>query len=100
MKDYIAIILVLVIFLITILLIKFSENFRNRAYKLFLEAEHELGKGEKMDYVVEKIYSYLPLPLKILPPAVYKRWLQCLFDEIKDLLDDGKINNSKKENSK
>lgn len=47
-----------------------------------------------MEYCIEKIYTYLPLPLKILPTFFYRFLLQSAFDEIKDLLDDGKFNNS------
>jgi len=100
MENYIMIICVCILILITILLIKFCEKFRNKAYKLFLEAEHEITKGKKMDYVVEQLYNMLPIPFRIIPQSVYKRWLQKLFDEIKDLLDDGKFNNSKKEKKK
>lgn len=82
------------ILIITILITaKLNAKFRKIAYKLFLYAENNLTE-EKMEYCVEKIYTYLPLPLKALPASFYRFLLQSAFDEIKDLLDDGKFNNS------
>ena len=87
MKDYLIIIIgVLLIISILILMIKFSDKFRQRAYKLFVIAENTLDK-DKMEYVVNAIYEYLPLPLKILPPSVYQKILQKLFDEVHELLE-------------
>lgn len=84
----------IIIVIVTILITaKLNAKFRKIAYKLFLYAENNLTE-EKMEYCVEKIYTYLPLPLKILPASFYRFLLQLAFDEIKDLLDDGKINNS------
>ena len=77
---------ILLILLILFLMVKFSNKFRRKAYELFLIAENTLD-SEKMEYVVEQIYSYLPLPLRILPPSFYQRILQKLFDEIHDLLE-------------
>ena len=77
---------ILLILLIIFLMIKFSKKFRNVAYKLFLYAENNLD-NEKMEYVVEQIYSYLPAPLRILPSSFYRKILQKLFDEIHDLLE-------------
>lgn len=94
MQEYIFIGLGLAgILLILFLLVKFSNKFRSKAYKLFLFAEHNVIKGRKMEYVVNEIYeNYLPLPLKIFPEEFYQNILQKLFDEIKDLLEDGKFN--------
>ena len=47
-----------------------------------------------MDYVVSQIYESLPAICRLLPESFYRKLLQKMFDEIKDLLDDGKINNS------
>lgn len=97
MKEYIIIGLgILIIFLTLYTMIKLSDKFRKTCYKLFLYAEHNIGKGRKMDYVVNQIYDLLPIPMKILPKATYKKIIQDLFNEIKDLLDDNKINKSYK----
>ena len=77
---------ILLILLLLFLMVKFSKKFRNQAYKLFLYAENNLD-NEKMEYVVEQIYMYLPVPLKIFPPSFYQKILQKLFDEIHDLLE-------------
>lgn len=77
---------ILLILLILFLMVKFSNKFRRKSYELFLIAENSLD-DEKMEYVVEQIYSYLPLPLKIFPPSFYQKILQKLFDEIHDLLE-------------
>jgi len=81
--------------LIVIIPLIIGKKFRELAYTLFLEAEkifkiNNSGK-EKFDYVVEKVYEKLPV-LKILIPKVFlEKYIQYLFDTIKDLLDDGKI---------
>ena len=84
----------LIILFVLFMLIRFCDNFREEAYKCFLFAEKEIGKGKKMDYVVEHIYNYLPAPCRILPQSFYRKLLQKMFDEVKDLLDDGHMNNS------
>lgn len=77
---------ILLILLILYLMLRFSKKFRRKAYQYFLIAENTLD-NEKMEYVVDQIYSYLPVPLKILPPSFYRKILQKLFDEIHDLLE-------------
>lgn len=96
MQEYIFIITGLAIMLVLFLLIKFSKKFRKDVYEAFLFAEHEVLKGRKMDYVVGQIYYSLPSVMRIIPKSTYKKILQKMFDEIKDLLDDGKINKSSK----
>ena len=95
MNEYLIIIIgVLVAIASIVLTIKFSSKFRKMAYKLFIYAEDNIISGEKMDYVVTQIYDLLPAPLRILPESFYKKLLQKLFDEIHDMLDDGKRNKS------
>lgn len=77
-----------IILLVLFILIKISKKFRNNCYKLFLFAEHEVIKGRKMDYVVNEIYNLLPSICRIIPKSAYKKIIQKIFDEIKDLLDD------------
>lgn len=88
----------LIIVLILFLLIKFSVKFRKIAYKLFVKAEEEYKSGEgeeKMNYVVSNIHSILPGCVSMfIPEAVLKKILQCFFNELKDVLDDGKFNKS------
>ena len=74
------------------------EEIRADVYQLFLKVEHEFESGQgkqKLEHVVSLARSMLP------------KWAQAIFtydllymiidewfDEIKDLLDDGKSNNS------
>jgi hypothetical protein len=84
--------------------------FRNRSldeirvdvYKLFLKAEHKFtgtkeGK-EKLKWVVQRARSMLPGWLSIF---ITEELLTMIVDEwfaaVKDLLDDGKLNNSDEE---
>lgn len=72
---------------------------RKEAYKLFLVAERsykESGLGkQKFDYVIGMVYSRMPTMLRLLvPQAQLEKIIQTWFDEIKDLLDDGKFNDS------
>lgn len=95
MNEYVIILIgVLVAITSIVLTIKFSNKFRKMAYKLFTYAEDNIVSGEKMDYVVAQIYDLLPVPLRILPETFYKNLLQKLFDEVHDMLDDGKRNKS------
>lgn len=75
------------------------ESVRFDAYKLFVKAENkfkESGKGkEKMQWVFTTIRELMPGWLKvIISEDTLKALLQTWFDNIKDLLDDGKINKS------
>lgn len=99
MKDIIIGIGVLLILLTLYIMIKASNKFRKTCYDMFLYAEHNVVKGRKMDYVVNQIYDLLPLPLQIIPKSAYKKIIQDLFNEIKDLLDDGRVNKSNKKGS-
>jgi hypothetical protein len=75
------------------------EDIRADAYKLFLKAENGFkgsGKGkEKMEWVFCAINSVIPNWLRLfISEDMIKELLQTWFDNIKDLLDDGKINKS------
>lgn len=81
------------ILLIIYFILKFCKNFRTKVYKLFIEAEKHIKSGEKMDYVVSNIYSYLPRVITIFINEKSLKWiLQKMFDTVKDFLNDGKIN--------
>lgn len=75
------------------------EELRTDVYKLFLEAEHMFlescsGK-QKMKYVVQKARSLLPVWAQlIISEELLIKLIQCWFTAVKDLLDDGKVNNS------
>lgn len=78
---------------------KTLDDIRKDAYQAFLKAEKlftESGAGvEKMTWVVEKVYALLPTWLRlIVTQSMIELLLQKWFEEIKDLLDDGKNNNS------
>jgi hypothetical protein len=66
-----------------------------------LHAERYYGAGEgakKMETVVAFARSMLPnWAAMFITDAVLRKIIQCWFDAVKDLLDDGKYNGSTKE---
>lgn len=80
---------------------KTLEDIRKDVYQLFLKAEHlmrDSGDGEtKMEWVIDQTYLFLP---RFVQFFVTRNMLKVLFEkwflEIKDLLDDGKNNDSAK----
>lgn len=77
------------------------DGIRKEVYKLFLHAEHiykESGQGEqKLKWVVQQARSLLPRWLQVIVSEemlikVIEEW----FAAVKDLLDDGKVNGSRK----
>ena len=99
--EYILIgIIALVVFTILLLIIK-VEKLRNRANALFLEAEKNITE-DKFDYVCENLYMYIPNILKIfIDEELFGKIVQMIYDNTReiahDLLDDGKLNKSNKE---
>ena len=87
---------------------KTKEEIRKDVYQLFLKAEHKFEHGEntmKFEYVVQLARSFLPMWAQaiITVPfleAMFRSIIQRWFEEIKDLLDDGKRNSSSKEQEK
>lgn len=78
---------------------KTLNDIRADVYQLFLEAEHtylESGTGkQKMKWVIQKARSLLPeWAQKIITEDVLMKVVECWFQAIKDLLDDGRINDS------
>lgn len=77
------------------------EQIRADVYQLFLEAEHRYfytsaGK-QKMAYVIQRARSLLPPWAQFfITDAVLEKVVQLWFDSVKDLLDDGKYNQSTK----
>lgn len=96
--HYVLISLLVLCILVLYLFIKFNTTFRKDIYTWFVKAEHTCSLGsEKMQYVLDNTYDYLPAPVKIfINRDNYEKILQYLFDCIKDLLDDGKVNKSGK----
>ena len=75
------------------------EEIRADVYHLFLVAEHtftESGSGkQKMEWVIGKTRGLLPGWLQtFVTDEVILRIIQGWFTAVKDLLDDGKYNNS------
>lgn len=80
---------------------KSLEEIREDVYQLFLQAEHkyvETGAGkQKMAWVISKARGLLPtwaqtIVSEELLYKVFEKW----FRAVKDLLDDGKVNGSQK----
>ncbi|MCI8396815.1 MAG: hypothetical protein HFJ52_03985 [Clostridia bacterium] len=100
--EYIIMIgIALLVFLALFLIIK-VEKIRNRANALFLEVEKYMKENDiKFDYVCDKLYSYVPSAIKFfINEQFFKTIVQMMYDNTrkvaKDLLDDGKWNNSYK----
>lgn len=97
---------VLVVALAVFLLIKVMQNVglekvREIAYQGFLSAEHKFKEGEnsqKFDYVVDLVRGFIPNPFKMfITENLLRKVIQTWFNLVKDLLDDGKLNNTIKE---
>ena len=77
------------------------EKIRGYVYKLFVAAEHEFQYGdnaEKFEYVVNLAKSAIPMPFSLfITESLLRKVVQAWFDICKDLLDDGKLNNSEGE---
>lgn len=78
------------------------EKVRAYVYKLFVEAEYEFQYGdntEKFEYVINLAKSAIPMPFNLfITESLLRKVVQAWFDICKDLLDDGRLNKSKKEN--
>lgn len=78
------------------------EQIRGDVYQLVLKAEHtykESSSGkQKMKWVVSRARKLLPGWLRaIITDEVLQKIIQVWFDEVKDLLDDGKVNGSQRQ---
>lgn len=90
----------LAVFILFIAIIK-VEVLRNRANALFLEAEKYVTE-DKLEYVCDNLYIYIPAIAKMfIDEKLFKEIIQMIYDNTrkvaKDLLDDGKLNKSNKE---
>lgn len=100
-------IVVLVILAATVVIVfqylkqKGLDGIRADVYQLILKAEHmyhESGTGkQKFELVIQQARGLLPKWLQVfVTEKALKEIVQNWFDGIKDLLDDGKINQSQK----
>lgn len=93
----------LIVFIILFVIVK-VEKIRNRANALFLQAEKYVTE-DKLQYVSENLYEYvtstIPLIGMFIKDELFKEIVQMLYDNTrnlaKDLLDDGELNKSNKE---
>lgn len=77
------------------------EGIRSDVYQLILKAEHmykESGTGkQKFEWVIQQARGLLPKWLQVfVTEKALKNIVQKWFVGVKDLLDDGKVNNSQK----
>lgn len=77
------------------------DEIRQDVYKLFLRAEHNFKESssgkQKMKWVINRARGLLPVWAQmIITDEMFEGLVQYWFDGIKDLLDDGKINNTEK----
>ena len=77
------------------------DEIRGDVYQLVLRAEHtykESSSGkQKMKWVVSQARKLLPGWMQlIISEEMLQKIIQIWFDEVKDLLDDGKMNSSQK----
>ena len=92
--DILSIIIVVVAIAILIgcLYYQIKKNgLKGTAIELIVYAERMIGSGkgeEKMNYVIDKFISYLPMPFRLLfTREMIKNFIQEVFDEIKDVLE-------------
>lgn len=84
---------------------KTKDEIRADVYELCQKAERRFEHGEntqKFTYVVQLARSLLPKSVQAfvtvpILQALFEKLIQELFEEIKDYLDDGKVNGSVKE---
>lgn len=85
----------LVVLIVLTIILKVCGKIRTKVYELFIRAEKEANKGEKMDYVIGQVYILIPSPFNLFINENALRWmLQKMFDVIKDFLNDGILNNN------
>ena len=90
----------LLVFAVLLLIVK-VEKLRNRANALFLQAEKHVTE-DKFEYVSTNLYENAPTIFRLIfSEEDFKEVVQMLYDNTrnlaKDLLDDGELNKSNKE---
>ncbi len=78
------------------------DEFRMLAYKFILQAEKGITGSQKgqqrFNFVLEQLYNLIPAWLRFfISEKSMRDKLQSWFEEVKDYLDDGKINRSVKQ---
>lgn len=96
------IVLTVVVMTVTYFKSRSLEDIRSDVYQLILKAEHmyeESGMGkQKMKWVVSQARKLLPTWLQaLISEDTLMNIIQVWFDGVKDLLDDGKMNQSGEE---
>lgn len=98
--------IIVILIVVSFLLIVYSylknkklEEIRGDVYHLFLRAEHVIKESKagklKMKWVISKARLLLPQWLQLLiSDTAFEKIVQLWFEQIKDLLDDGKLNQS------
>ena len=98
--------IIVILIAVSLLLIAYAyfknkklEEIRGDVYHLFLRAEHAIKESkagqQKMKWVMSKARLLLPKWLQLLiTDAAFEKIIQLWFEQIKDLLDDGKLNQS------
>ena len=91
----------LIVFIALIVIIK-VDKFRIQAGAMFLQAEKYLDDKEKFNYVCSNLYNYLPTIITMfINPELFETIMQKVYDNTRqvanDILDDGKLNKSNKE---
>ena len=95
-------IVVIAIIIVTLTIISVRnmgfEKIRHIVYLAFVEAENNFNHGDnsaKFEYVVDVAKQWLPSPFKFfITEELLRKVIQEWFVLCKDLLDDGKMNNS------
>jgi hypothetical protein len=68
-----------------------KNGLKGTAIELIVYAEQVIGSGkgeEKMNYVIDKFISFLPMPFRLLfTREMVRNFIQEVFDEIKDVLE-------------
>lgn len=99
---FVAIVAIIALFILVKVMQRIGlERIRRIVYDGFVEAEHEFLYGEntqKFEYVVQLARNHLPMPFSLfITESLLRRVIQLWFDLCKDLLDDGKVNGTGKE---
>lgn len=105
MKTSVFVIILILILVLTIIMSvsylkdRTLEEIRADTYQLFLKAEHAFrysGAGkQKMEWVISRARSLLPSWAQaFITEESLRKILELWFREVKDLLDDGKVNGS------
>lgn len=93
---------IIVIISIRIMQVIGLEKIRKVVYDGFLIAEYKFQHGDntqKFEYVVNLAKSTVPAPFNLfITESLLRKVIQTWFNLCKDLLDDGKLNNTRKEN--